>query len=250
VGRYDGRVAIVTGASSGIGRATALRLAAEGASVACLDVATGANETTAADANDTGAGKAIALTCDVSDEDAVANAVDTAVSTFGSPHLLCNVAGIGCFRHTHEMTLADWNRIIAVNLTGTFLTSRACIPMLLDTKGSIVNVASVAGLKAQPYSAAYSASKAGVALFTRSVAMEYAETTLRVNAIAPGSIDTAITEQFAFPDGASSTLLGRIMPYQAFGRPEDCAALIAFLGSDEARYVSGAVIPVDAASSA
>jgi NAD(P)-dependent dehydrogenase (short-subunit alcohol dehydrogenase family) len=250
VGRYDGRVAIVTGASSGIGRATALRLASEGASVACLDVATDANRVTAAAASDAGTGQAVALTCDVSDEDAVTAAIDAAVDAFGPPHLVCNVAGIGCFRHTHEMTLADWNRIIAVNLTGTFLTSRACIPMLLETNGSIVNVASVAGLKAQPYSAAYSASKGGVALLTRSVAMEYAETTLRVNAIAPGSIDTAITEQFTFPDGVSATLLGRIMPYQAFGRPEDCAAVIAFLGSDEARYVNGAVVPVDAASSA
>lgn len=250
MGRYDGRVAIVTGASSGIGRATALRLASEGASVACLDVATDANRVTAAAASDAGTGQAVALTCDVSDEDAVTAAIDAAVDAFGPPHLVCNVAGIGCFRHTHEMTLADWNRIIAVNLTGTFLTSRACIPMLLETNGSIVNVASVAGLKAQPYSAAYSASKGGVALLTRSVAMEYAETTLRVNAIAPGSIDTAITEQFTFPDGVSATLLGRIMPYQAFGRPEDCAAVIAFLGSDEARYVNGAVVPVDAASSA
>ncbi|HZR14598.1 MAG TPA: SDR family NAD(P)-dependent oxidoreductase [Acidimicrobiia bacterium] len=250
MGRYEGRVAIVTGASSGIGRATALRLASEGASVACLDVAVDANEATVADIGGAGAGKAVALTCDVSDERTVTSAVDAAVAAFGPPHLLCNVAGIGSFRHTHELTLEDWNRIIAVNLTGTFLVSRACIPMLLETGGSIVNVASVAGLKAQPYSAAYSASKGGVALFTRSVAMEYAETTLRVNAIAPGSIDTAITEQFTFPDGASATLLGRIMPYRAFGRPEDCAAVIAFLGSDEARYVNGAVIPVDAASSA
>ena len=250
MGRYDGRVAIVTGASSGIGRATAVRLASEGASVACLDVATDENGATAEAINDEGTGKAVALECDVSDESAVERAIRSAVDAVGPPHLLCNVAGVGCFRHTHEMALADWNRILAVNLTGTFLMSRACIPMLLETRGSIVNVASVAGLKAQPYSAAYSASKGGVALLTRSVAMEYAETTLRVNAIAPGSIDTAITGQFTFPDGASTTLLGRIMPYQAFGRPEDCAAVIAFLGSDEARYVNGAVIPVDAASSA
>jgi meso-butanediol dehydrogenase / (S,S)-butanediol dehydrogenase / diacetyl reductase len=128
--------------------------------------------------------------------------------------------------------------------------SRACIPMLLETGGSIVNISSTAGIKGQPYSTAYAASKGGVALFTRSLAVEYAVQGLRVNALAPGGIDTAITETFQFPEGASMTLLSRIMPYRKMGQPEDCAALIAFLGSDEARYISGAVIPVDAAVSA
>jgi NAD(P)-dependent dehydrogenase (short-subunit alcohol dehydrogenase family) len=249
VGRYDGRIVIVTGAGSGIGRATALRLAQEGASVACLDVADDGNKATAAEAATMGCDSR-ALHCDVSDEQSVADAIDAVTTELGQPWLLCNIAGIGRFANTHEMSLADWSRIISVNLTGTFLMSRACIPLLLETGGSIVNIASVAGIKGQPYSAAYAASKGGVALFTRSLAVEYAVQGLRANALAPGGIDTAITETFQFPDGASKMLLSRIMPYRAMGQPEDCAALIAFLGSDEARYISGAIIPVDGAVTA
>ena len=249
MGRYAGRVAIVTGAGSGIGKATALRLAKEGASVACLDVTTDANKATAGEATALGSDSR-AVQCDVSDEQAVATAVDTVTSELGRPWLLCNIAGVGKFAHTHEMSLTDWNRIIAINLTGTFLMTRACIPLLLETGGSIVNIASVAGIKGQPYSAAYSASKAGVALFTRALAVEYALQGLRANALAPGGIDTAITGSFEFPDGASTALLTRIMPYRKMGLPEDCAALIAFLGSEEACYISGAVIPFDAAVTA
>ncbi len=249
MGRYDGRVVIVTGAGSGIGRATALRLAQEGASVACLDVVDDANKATATEASALGSDSR-ALHCDVSDEHAVSAVIGTVTAELGRPWLLCNIAGIGRFAHTHEMSLADWARIIAVNLTGTFLMTRACIPLLLETGGSIVNIASVAGIKGQPYSAAYSASKGGVALFTRALAVEYALQGLRANALAPGGIDTAITGSFEFPEGASMALMSRIMPYRSMGRPEDCAALIAFLGSDEARYISGAIIPVDAAVTA
>jgi NAD(P)-dependent dehydrogenase (short-subunit alcohol dehydrogenase family) len=249
VGRYDGRVVIVTGAGSGIGRATALRLAQEGASVACLDVTDEANKATAAEASAIGSDSR-ALHCDVSDEDAVTGAIDTVTTELGQPWLLCNIAGIGGMVHTHDMSLRDWERTISVNLTGTFLMTRACIPLLLESGGSIVNIASVAGIKGQAYSAAYSASKGGVALFTRALAVEYAMQGLRVNALAPGGIDTAMTETFQFPEGASKVLLSRIMPFRAMGQPEDCAALIAFLGSDEARYISGAVIPIDAALTA
>ena len=161
-GRYAGRVAVVTGAGSGIGRATARRLAAEGAAVACLDLAGDAIDAVAAEidreAADAG-GRAIALQCDVTDEDAVAAAVSQAREELGHITNLCNIAGIGgLLAHTRAVA-EGWDRIIAVNLTGTFLMCRAVLPGMIEHGGAIVNTVSTAGMKGQPYSAAYCASK-------------------------------------------------------------------------------------------
>ena len=177
-GRYKGRVALVTGAGSGIGRATARRLAAEGAAVACLDVVVDAVHAVAAEidseASDAG-GRAIGLRCDVTDENEVASVVAAAQEALGQITNLCNVAGIGAFSHTADMPLDLWQKILAVNLTGTFLMARAVLPPMLEAKdGSIVNVASNAGLMGSPWSAAYCASKGGVVLFTKALAVEYA----------------------------------------------------------------------------
>ena len=247
--RFEGRVAIVTGAASGIGRATAIRLASEGAAVACLDVVAEGSEKTAA-AIDADGGRAQPFACDVSDPASVADVVETVVGGLGRPQVVCNVAGIGRFAHTADVPLDDWHRIIAVNLTGTFLVCRAALPHLLDGGGNIVNVASTAGVIGQPYSAAYAASKGGVALLTKALAVEYLERGVRVNAVAPGGIETPIVGSFAVPDGASRRLMARIMSPMGFGQPEEVAGVIAFLASDEARYVTGAVYAIDGGVSA
>ncbi len=249
-GRYAGRVAVVTGAGSGIGRATARRLAAEGAAVACLDVAEDAIEAVAAEigreAADAG-GRAVALTCDVTDEEAVGIAVARARDALGPVTNLCNIAGIGGFAHTTEQSLSGWDKIIAVNLTGTFLMCRAVLPAMLEDGGAIVNTVSTAGIIGQPYSAAYCASKGGVKLLTKALAVEYMARGVRVNGVAPGGVDTPIIHNFGPPEDADFKLIERLMTPIGFAYPHEVAGAFAYLGSHEADYINGAILSIDGA---
>ena len=239
MGRLDGKVALVTGASSGIGRATAVRFASEGARVACADIAAEGAAQTAKEID------GVALQCDVSDAASVASTVASTVDQLGQLDVVCNIAGIGKFAHTHESSLEEWDRIIGVNLTGTFLMCRAALPHLLGRNGAIVNTASTAGIQGQPYSAAYCASKGGVALLTQALAWEYVARGVRVNAVAPGGIDTPIMKDFGFPEGANPKLMAKMMTPLGFGQPEEVAGVFAFLASDEARYITGSIYKID-----
>lgn len=243
--RFDGATLVVTGAGSGIGRATAARLATEGAVVACLDVIGNSAQRAASEIAEAG-GKAKGFTCDVSDEASVSAAVDKVVDELGPPNGLANIAGVGRFVHTVDHPLPEWERMIAVNLTGTFLMCRAVLPHLLERGGGpIVNTTSTAGLIGQPYSAAYCASKGGVALLTKALAVEFLERGVRVNAVAPGGIETPILGSFSLLPDASMRLMERIMSPVGFGRPEEVASVFSFLLSEEARYMTGSIVPID-----
>ncbi|HUD18750.1 MAG TPA: SDR family NAD(P)-dependent oxidoreductase [Acidimicrobiales bacterium] len=243
--RFLGKVAVVTGAGSGIGQATARRLAAEGGSVACLDIAADAIATVAAEINEGPSGRAVAIRCDVTNEDSVAAALSSATEQLGPVTVVCNVAGTGGFARTEEATLADWNKMIAVNLTGTFLVCRGALPGLLEHGGCITNVVSTAGRIGQPYSAAYCASKGGVALLTKALAVEYMGRGVRVNGVAPGGVDTPIIWNFMPPKGADQKLMDRIMTPMGFSFPSEIAGAMAFLSSDEAAYATGAILSID-----
>jgi NAD(P)-dependent dehydrogenase (short-subunit alcohol dehydrogenase family) len=242
--RFSGRNVLVTGGASGIGRCTALRLAAEGASVVAVDVNAGALAQVAAEADGL-PGSVVARPGDVSTEEGVRDLVTGAVATLGSLDVVVNVAGILSFSHSHEVTLEEWNRLLAVNLTGTFLVCRESLPHLLASKGNIVNLASTASHAGQPWALAYSASKGGVLAMTRELAIEYAEQGLRCNSVSPGAIDTPITLAFELPEGANAKLLRRVTPLGPFGTPEGIAAAIAFVASDEASHMNGADIRID-----
>lgn len=245
--RFESKVALVTGAGSGIGRATAERLAQEGAALALWDVQAEALRATAKRVEELG-GEALALVADVSDPEDVKRSLAESVERFGGLDVLCNIAGVLKFCHTHEHTLEDWRRILDVNLTGTFLCCREALPHLLARGGNIVNMASTAGLAGHPWTAAYSASKGGVLALTYTLAVEYGKQGLRANALCPGSVSTPITEQFQLPEGADRKLVYRIMPLDKFRGPETVAGALAFLASEDAAHVNGVALRVDGAT--
>lgn len=248
--RFRNRVCLITGAASGIGRATALRLHAEGAYVIALDIdVDGARETLALTGDDAGP----ALRVDLRDEKDVAALPALVEEAAGALDVLVNNAGIEIQGDVLETEPAAWDEVFAVNLRGTYLASRALLPLLLRRaaeagSAAIVNNASLMGRVSSPRLAAYCAAKAGVVSLTRSMALDYAETGLRVNCVCPGIVHTPMLErrfaQFPTREEAYRTTVQR-PPVKYLGRPEDVAAAIAYLASDEARFVTGAALTID-----
>jgi meso-butanediol dehydrogenase/(S,S)-butanediol dehydrogenase/diacetyl reductase len=242
--RFDGKVALVTGAASGIGRATALRLAGEGAAVVASDVSADGLDGTAASVRD-GGGQITTVVSDVSDPTSVDDLIGATVAEHGGLDVLCNIAGILRFNNLADTTLEEWNLVINVNLTGTFLMCKAAMPHLLERGGNIVNTASTAALGGHPWASAYSASKGGITAFSQGLAIEFGRRGVRTNIVAPGSIDTPISEQFFFPEGADTSLLRRIMAFDKPRGPEYVASVFAFVASDDGAHMCGSILRCD-----
>jgi meso-butanediol dehydrogenase/(S,S)-butanediol dehydrogenase/diacetyl reductase len=242
--RFRDKNAVVTGAAQGIGRATALRLAAEGAAVWCADInGEGAADTAKHIADEGGSAQASPL--DVTEPAACRALIAEVVDTLGGIDVLCNIAGIGGSAHTADETPERFNAMFAVNAAGPFYMSQAALPSLLERKGNIVNLASTAGMIGQAYCAAYCASKHALVGLTKSMAVEHGRTGMRVNAVCPGGVNTGIIAAFEPPEGASMSLVSRQYLNRDMQEPESVAAMIAYLGSDEAYYVNGAIFAID-----
>lgn len=249
--RLEGRRAIVTGAGSGIGNSIAARLAAEGCSVAALDIREGAAQQTAKEIVD-GGGHGIGVACDVGDVASVTTAVGEAASQLGGIDILVACAGIAFPLSTAECDIASWETILRVNLTGVFLSVREVLPhMLAAGRGSIVTIGSIASLVAAGNNSAYEASKGGVLQFTRAVAVEHAEAGIRANCVCPGLIQTtlAANTRALVPDAPPSerALIAERVRVPIGGRaaPSEIAAAVAFLCSDDASFITGIALPVD-----
>jgi len=239
--RFERKVALVTGAGSGIGRAVALRLSDEGASVFAVDVDGDRLADTARDAS----GSIAVEQVDLADPDACRRVVASCIEQLGRLDVLGNVAGIYVAGHATDLSREDYRRVMAINLDACFFLAQAAIPHLMLTGGSIVNIASNAGLQGVPYSVAYAMSKGGVVQMTRSLAVEYLKTPLRVNAIAPAGTNTNIAASASFPADMDPQLAGRMGGMRGMAEPEEVAAVFAFLASDEARSVTGAIYTID-----
>jgi NAD(P)-dependent dehydrogenase (short-subunit alcohol dehydrogenase family) len=238
MGRLDGKVAIVTGAASGIGAATARRFAAEGAAVVRTDI--------------TPADGVVAL--DVREEQAVAAAFGSARAEHGRLDVLFNAAGVAGGGPVHSMDAAEWDRVVDINLKGTFITNKAAIALMLEQapndvgqRGSIVNVASIEGLEGTEGGSAYNASKGGVVILTKNLALDYGRRGIRANAVCPGFIDTPMM-QAVFDMEGMQQVRASFVEAHALGRcgqPDEIAAAALFLASDDASFVTGTALVVD-----
>lgn len=242
--RLQGKTALITGAGSGLGEAMALRFAAEGATIACLDL-DGARAEATAKAVAAAGGKAAARALDVADEAQVVDVFAGLGREIGPPDILVNSAGIGLEKAALQHDAADFERILAINLTGSFLCAREAAKAMIAAgrPGRIVNFASVAGLRGSAGRVAYGASKGGVIIMTQVLAVELAQHGVAVNAIAPGPIETAMVKEMH--SAVARAAWERAIPTGRYGQPEDVTGAAVFMASDEAKHVTGHVLVVD-----
>ncbi len=247
--RFKDKIVLITGAGSGIGRATAVRLAQEGATLMLADINPEGLAETASLVTDAGA-RAEQQVVDVSRAEQCRELVAATVAAFDRLDVLCNIAGIALCKHLADISEDDWGRMVSINLNSVFFTSQAAMPHLIASKGNIVNMSSTAALVGQVYNAAYCATKGAVSMLSKSMAIEFSQQGVRVNAVCPGGVATPLTANFSMPEGADVDLFQRLMPLLEMAQPEEIAAAVAYLASDEARFVTGTDFRIDGGQTA
>ena len=244
VGEFTDKVVLVTGAASGLGRAASLRFAAEGARLCLVDLNAEGLADTGKRISDA-EGTSVNYIGDLGQPANCAAAVATAIDAFGKLDVLVNVAGILRFHALADVTTDDWQKLLSANLTAPFFMIQAAMPHLVEAKGNVVNVASTAALLGQAYTAPYAATKAGLLSLTRSLAMEFIKSPVRINAIAPGGMLTEMVAGLAFPEGADTDLILRYCGFRPPRDPLDIVEPLIYLASDRARAVHGACYTAD-----
>jgi meso-butanediol dehydrogenase/(S,S)-butanediol dehydrogenase/diacetyl reductase len=247
--RFENKVALITGAGSGIGRATSIRLAEEGASVFMADINPAAMTETASLLPPGSA--SVQAVLDVAEPDQCQQIVEQAITAFGQLDVLCNIAGVALSKHLTDISVAEWKRVVDINLNGVFYLCQAAIPHLISSKGNIINMSSSAGREGQAYHSVYCATKAAVLMLSKSLAVEYCKQGVRANAICPGGVVTPLTQNFSIPDDADPGLFSRMLPLiEPMAEAEEIAAAVAYLASDEARFVTGIEFAIDGGQTA
>ncbi len=240
--RFAGKTALISGASSGLGKACTLRLLNEGAQV--LAVARDPAKLAALE-KECDNPRLQTFAADLSDPENCQRAVDATISEFAALDVVLNIAGVHRFRHSVEVSVRDWQDDLAVNLNAPFFLSQAALPHLLARRGNIVNIGSLASTQGQAYSATYCAAKHGLIGLTRALAMEFLKSEIRVNAVCPGGMNTPQVQNIQFAEDMDFELIMRSSSQRGFMEAEDVAATVAFLASDEAKAVHGAIYQVD-----
>lgn len=243
MGRFDDKVVLVTGAGSGIGAATAARFVDEGASVAVLDISDDVLDGIDLVKNNRD-GSVLPVACDVSDSGQVKDAVGKVVQWRDRLDIVVNNAGVGSVGKTGDLDDAEWRKAISIDLDGVFYFAREALPHLMKSKGNIVNTASISGLRGDQSMVAYNTAKGGVVNFTRATAVDYGHDGVRVNSVCPGPVRTPIIEDALAQQEISDQYQERI-PLGRVGEPEDIAAAITFLASDDAAFITGTNLTVD-----
>ncbi|OPA74567.1 short-chain dehydrogenase [Paenibacillus selenitireducens] len=248
--RLQGKVALITGGGTGIGKATAIRFAQEGAKVVVTDINLQGAQTTAQEIKQAG-GQGLALRQDVTQEADWISVVEQSKEAFGTIDILFNNAGIYIIKPLAEITLEEWNRLMGINVTGVFLGMKHVMPLMAEQhKGSVINASSIAGLTGAAGHVLYGASKGAVRIMSKDAAMEYATKGVRVNSIHPGYIDTGMVDYAAQVNHTSKSNLADISPNGRLGSVNDIANIVLFLASDEANHVTGAEFVVDGGATA
>ncbi len=239
--RFAGKIALITGAASGVGRATARQMVEEGANVFGVDINEEGLEAVAVELGD----KFIPDVVDIRDRKSCHSTVETCVERFGGLDIVANVAGVVRSHHATDVDEESWRLIMGVNLDGMFWVTQAAIPHLKKSAGNIVNVASNAGFMGQAYTVPYCAAKGAVINMTRALAMEYIKSDIRINAIAPGGMKTAMTENWSVPDDIDFELMKTYTGFRGMAEPETAAQAICWLASNEAARCTGSILSVD-----